>query len=162
MPTRQVTEEPLAPELEAVATAAADELHVLMDENSETAQVPHSAVPDAASAAIAAGMPLAAIADAERLGQARARRELGSDVLRRVERAARRKRETDDQSTQSSEPAGSASPIARSPPPHRLRTAPYARSSPEATARRATIRATQSRRSATHGNPLIRNAADRP
>ena len=95
MPARHHTEEPLLPELEAIAAAAADELRVLMDESPEGEQAPRSAVPDAASAAIAAGMPLAAVADAERVGQTRARCELGSDVLRRVERAARRKREAD-------------------------------------------------------------------
>ena len=51
--------------------------------------------PADASAAIAARVPLAAIADGERTGQARARQELGSEMLRRVERAARRRREVE-------------------------------------------------------------------
>lgn len=38
---------------------------------------------------------MGAIADAERIGQARAREELGREVLRGVERAARRKREVE-------------------------------------------------------------------
>jgi len=97
MPTRLLTEEPLAPELEAIAVAAAEELCRLMDENHEGEQGPSSSLCRAASAAIAAGVPLAAIAHAERVGQTRARHELGSDVLRRVERAARRKREADDE-----------------------------------------------------------------
>ena len=50
---------------------------------------------EAASRAIAAGLSLAAIADAEQIGQRRAREELGPEVLRRVERAARRKREAE-------------------------------------------------------------------
>lgn len=68
-----------------------------MDEDREREHGPGSSVPAAAKAAIAAGMPLAAIADAERVGQIRARRELSHDVLRRVERAAGRKREADDE-----------------------------------------------------------------
>jgi hypothetical protein len=52
-------------------------------------------VGEAASRAIAAGLLLAAIADAEQIGQRRAREELGPDLLRRVERAARRKREAE-------------------------------------------------------------------
>lgn len=97
MSTRHVTEEPVVPELEAIAAAAADELRALMDEARDGGQARCSGVPAAAGAAIAAGMPLAAVAHAERVGQTRARRELGSDVLRRVERAARRKREADDE-----------------------------------------------------------------
>jgi hypothetical protein len=97
MSARHVIEKPLAPELEAIAAAACDDLRALLDENREDDTARCSAVPGAAGAAIAAGMSLAAIADAERVGHARARRELGSDVLRRVERAARRKREVDDE-----------------------------------------------------------------
>jgi hypothetical protein len=97
MSAHRATEEPLAPELEAIAAAASDELRALLDENSQGDQGRCSGVPGAASAAIAAGASLAAIADAERVGHTRARRELGSDVLRRVERSARRKREVDDE-----------------------------------------------------------------
>src|SRR5437763_991124 len=60
MPTRQNTEQPLSPELEAIAAAA-----------------------------------LSAIAEAERIGEERARNELRTDILRKVERAAKRKREVD-------------------------------------------------------------------
>lgn len=97
MPVRHVTDEPLLPELESIAAAAADELRAIMDEDHEGEQPGPPGVPAAASAAIAAGIPLAAVAEAERVGQTRARRELGSDVLRRIERAARRKREADDE-----------------------------------------------------------------
>jgi hypothetical protein len=52
-------------------------------------------VGEAASRAVAAGLLLSTIADAEQTGQRRAREELGPDLLRRVERAARRKREAE-------------------------------------------------------------------
>jgi hypothetical protein len=52
-------------------------------------------VAEAASAAIGAGAALGAIADAERVGQARARGELGPDALKRIARASRRRREAD-------------------------------------------------------------------
>jgi DNA-directed RNA polymerase specialized sigma24 family protein len=52
-------------------------------------------VADAASAAIQAGAALSAIADAEQVGEERARNELRADILRRVERAAKRKREAE-------------------------------------------------------------------
>ena len=51
-------------------------------------------------------MSLASIADAERIGQWRAREELGGEVLRRVERAARRKREAEDEYEQAVVRAG--------------------------------------------------------
>ena len=68
------TEDVLAPELEAIAVAAADRLHgeVTGTDHDGERQL-HSAVAHAASAAIGAGLPLAAIADAERTGQQRAR-----------------------------------------------------------------------------------------
>jgi hypothetical protein len=43
MPARHLTEEPLLPELEAIAAAAADELRVLMDESREGEQAPRTA-----------------------------------------------------------------------------------------------------------------------
>jgi hypothetical protein len=49
----------------------------------------------AASRAIASGLSLASIADAERLGHRRARGELGRELLRRVERAAGRRRDAE-------------------------------------------------------------------
>ena len=52
-------------------------------------------VGEAASRAIAAGLLLSSIADAEQIGQRRAREVLGPDLLRRVERAGRRKREAE-------------------------------------------------------------------
>ena len=88
-------EDVLAAELEAIAAAAANRLR---DEVTGTGQDDpelHRALAQAASAAIAAGLPLGAIADAERTGQQRAREELRPDVLRQITRAARRKRETE-------------------------------------------------------------------
>jgi len=89
------TEDVLAPELEAIAVAAADRLHHEVTGTDHDERQPDHAVAQAASAAIAAGLPLAAIADTERTGQQRARDELRPDVLRQIARAARRKRETE-------------------------------------------------------------------
>ena len=89
------TEDVLTAELEAIAAAAA---HRLRDEVTGTGQDEpelRHALGQAASAAIAAGLPLSAIADAERTGQQRAREELRPDILRQIARAARRKRETE-------------------------------------------------------------------
>ena len=93
----QNTDAELAPELEAIATAAAE---------------PHGRTPTAirsvrrrscSEASVRQqpgrspqGVSLAAIADAERLGQQRARDQLGREVLRTVERAAQRKREDEN------------------------------------------------------------------
>ena len=64
-----------------------------MCESTDTALELRQAFVQAASAALAAGLPLGAVADAEQIGRARSRRELGSELLRRVERTARRHRE---------------------------------------------------------------------
>ncbi len=97
MTSRRKTDGELAPALEAIATAAADRLRAQTDGDTQRAQEPSQRLAEAASRAIEAGLPLSAIADAEQTGQTRARDELGPDVLRRVERAARRKREADDE-----------------------------------------------------------------
>jgi hypothetical protein len=83
----------LSPELEAIAAAAADRLRAQVDENEPDAAQAQQAVITAASAAITAGVSLGEIARAEQAGQDRARDELGKDLLRTVERAARRRRE---------------------------------------------------------------------
>jgi hypothetical protein len=85
----------LAPELEAVAAAAADRLSAETDSNTNGQHELEQPVARAATAAITAGLSLAAIADAERIGQARAREQLRPEALRRVERAARRRRDAD-------------------------------------------------------------------
>ena len=61
---------------------------------------------EAASAAITAGAALGAIAEAERTGELRARRALGSDVLKHVARTAKRKREADSEYEQAVRRAG--------------------------------------------------------
>jgi DNA-binding NarL/FixJ family response regulator len=63
-------------------------------------------VAEAASAGITAGAALAAIADAEREGELRARRQLSGDVLRQLTRAAKRKREADREYEQAIARAG--------------------------------------------------------
>ena len=85
--------ESLSPELEAIVTAAAQRLRAQVDANEPQAAEAQQAVIAAASGAITAGVSLGEIAAAEQAGQARAREELGKDLLRTVERAARRRRE---------------------------------------------------------------------
>jgi hypothetical protein len=97
MPLGQKTDGALAPELEAIATAAAERLRAQTDGDAQREDELRRSVGEAASAAIAADLPLGAIAEAERAGETRARGELGTDVLRRVERAARRKHEADSE-----------------------------------------------------------------
>ena len=63
-------------------------------------------VAEAAGAAIAARAALSAIAEAERAGKLRARGDLGADVLRQVARAAKRKRDADDEYEQAIRRAG--------------------------------------------------------
>lgn len=89
------TDVELSEELEAVATAAADRLRTLTTGDLGREADLQRRVGEAASRAIVAGLPLASIADAEQIGHRWARQELGGDVLRRVERAARRKREAE-------------------------------------------------------------------
>jgi hypothetical protein len=60
---------------------------------------------EAVGRAIAAGVSLSAIADAERIGQSHVREELGKDVLRGVERAARRRRDAEHECDQAVERA---------------------------------------------------------
>jgi hypothetical protein len=66
MPLRHTTEDPLAPELEAIATAAADRLRAQADSNGRDDGGLQLRVADAA---ITAGLPLGAIADAEQVGR---------------------------------------------------------------------------------------------
>jgi DNA-binding NarL/FixJ family response regulator len=89
------TDDVLAAELVAIAAAAANRLRGEVTGTGQDDPELHRALAKAASAAITAGLPLGAIADAERTGQQRAREELRPDVLRQIARAARRKRETE-------------------------------------------------------------------
>jgi DNA-directed RNA polymerase specialized sigma24 family protein len=95
MPSRQKTEQAMSPELDAIATAAANPLRAQCGDDPATVDEHAQRVADAASTAIRAGAALSAIANAERVGEQRARDELRTDILRRVERAAKRKREVD-------------------------------------------------------------------
>ena len=95
MSASQATEKRLAPELEAIATAAANHVRAQLDGDDHARDELRQEVAHAASAAIATGTSLAAIADAEGTGQQRARDELAPDLLRRVSRAAERKRQAE-------------------------------------------------------------------
>jgi len=95
MSLRQKTNVELARELEAIATAAAERVRAQTDGDEQREAQLHRDVGEAASRAIGAGVSLGAIADAERIGQGRAREELGREVLRGVERAARPQREVE-------------------------------------------------------------------
>lgn len=91
----QKTDVELPEALEQIAGAAADRLRALSGGDAERDADSQRRVGEAASRAIAAGQSLAASARAEQIGQRRAREELGPEVLRRVERAARRRREAE-------------------------------------------------------------------
>ena len=95
MTTDRTDDAALSPELEAIAAAARDRLHAQTGQDLSAIDQAARRVAEAASAAIAAGGRLSAIADAERDGELRARQELSGDVLRHVTRAAKRKRDTD-------------------------------------------------------------------
>lgn len=96
----------LAGELEAIARAAADRLRAHTDGDPGHAVELGRTVGEAAGRVIVAGLSLAEIADAERIGQRRTRDQLDAEVLRRVERAARRKREAEGEHEQAVERAG--------------------------------------------------------
>jgi hypothetical protein len=89
------SEQPLAPELDAVAAAAEQQLRTLAGENPLDADPLAQALADAATAAIASGHPIATVAGAEQRGQHHARTALSRELLARVERAARRRREAE-------------------------------------------------------------------
>ena len=88
-------EPPSAPELDAVAAAAEQQLRALASEDPLDAGPLAEALADAATAAIASGQPIADIARAEQRGQQQARATLSRDLLARVERAARRRRDAE-------------------------------------------------------------------
>ena len=125
------TEVKLAPELEAIATAACEQLCAKTDGDPQPEERLQRGVGDAAGRAIAAGLSLSAIADAERIGHARAREQLGTEVLRAAERAAQRKREAESTYEQAvGRAARLVSCSATSPRRPVSRTAPSGRSSP--------------------------------
>ena len=146
----QSNDAPLAPELEAIATAAADVLRAQADEAATDTTEMQARVREAASAAITAGAELDAIADAQRIGRDRARQQLGKDVLRAVARAAKNKREADTAYEQAIQRAG------RLGLSHREIAA-------EAQVSHGTIRAILARRATRDsdaGTPLVNGATD--
>jgi len=68
MPLRQQTDVELVPELEAIATAAAERRRAWADRDEPRAAQLQERVGEAANRAIGAGVSLGAIADAERIG----------------------------------------------------------------------------------------------
>ena len=106
MTSTQVGNGVLSPELEAIAAAAHDRLRAEGSDDLPAAGEAQRRVAEAASAAIAAGAALSAIAEAERTGELRARGALGAEVLRQVARAAKRKRDADSEYEQAIKRAG--------------------------------------------------------
>jgi DNA-binding CsgD family transcriptional regulator len=106
MTTDRTADGALSPELEAIAGAAHDRLHAQAGEDLSAIEEAGRRVAEAASAAIAAGARLSAIADAERDGELRARQELSAGVLRHVTRAGKRKHEADTEYEQAITRAG--------------------------------------------------------
>ena len=96
MVSRHNSEAVLSPELDAIAAAAADLLRAQAGDGAGDTGALEQRVREAASAAIMAGADLDAIADAQRVGQNRARQDLSKDVLRSVARAAKSKRDADN------------------------------------------------------------------
>jgi hypothetical protein len=82
--------------LEEVARGAGDELRGRAGQDASAEQEARQRKVDAASRAMRAGHDFTAIAHAEKVGRDDARRTVGSDLLKRVEKAARRRREADD------------------------------------------------------------------
>jgi hypothetical protein len=106
MAVRPRTDVELSGELEQIATAAAERLQAVSACDVERGAEWQRRVGEAASRAIAVGLSLAAIADAEQVGQGRSRAKLGPELLRRVDRAARRKREAEHEYEQAIVRAG--------------------------------------------------------
>ena len=106
MTTDRTADGALSPELEAIAAAAHDRLKAQAGQDLSAIEEAGRRVAEAASAAIAAGARLSAIADAERDGEQRARQELSADVLRQVTRAAKRKHDADSEYAQAIGRAG--------------------------------------------------------
>jgi hypothetical protein len=96
----------LSRELEEIPTGATERLQAMSVGDVERDPELQRRVGESASRAIAAGLSLAAIADAEQIGQGRARVQLGPELLRKVERAARRKREAEHEFEQAVVRAG--------------------------------------------------------
>lgn len=106
MPIRHSAPLTLSPELELIATAAPDRLRADTGGDRATGAEARRRLVDAASQALAGGVPLGKVAAAERVGRDRMRQEPADELLRRVDRAATQTR---------SRPRARPRP---SPPPH--------------------------------------------
>lgn len=84
-----------AAELEAVSVAAYERAAATVEDHAQEIAAATAGFAQAAGAALLAGATVADIADAERSGMARAKAELGKDLLRAVSQAARRRREVE-------------------------------------------------------------------
>ena len=95
-PSEESTERRLeAPELVAVAEAAAARLRTDVEEDSDATRAAAETLVHAATSAMGAGHSLTEIAAAEARGQDDVRRELRGDALRRVERSGRHARDAE-------------------------------------------------------------------
>jgi len=88
-------DDPPAAELEAVAAAAGDRVRAIAGQEPADLDALQERLVAAATSALGAGQPIAAIAAAEERGTEHARKEVGGELLRRVVRARKRKREAD-------------------------------------------------------------------
>jgi DNA-binding NarL/FixJ family response regulator len=86
---------PASAELEAVAAAAGDRVRSMAGQEPADLDALQARLVAAATSALGAGQSIAAIAAAEEHGTQRARGEVGGELLRRVARAHKRKREAD-------------------------------------------------------------------
>ena len=85
----------LADSLQDVARAAGDELQAMSAHDNTALGTARGEKQEAASRAMSEGHDFASIAAAEKLGRDDARRRLGGDLLKRVTKAAQRRRDAD-------------------------------------------------------------------
>lgn len=95
MTTTQSIDKQATPELEAIATAAADVVRADAAQDADARGGAEARMAEAIAAAAMARTDFEAIAQAGRQGRARARGELGTEVARRIKRAAQRRREVE-------------------------------------------------------------------
>ncbi len=81
--------------LQEVARSSGDEVRAQADNNDEAARDARRSKTEAAARAMDSGCDFAQLAEAERLGRSEAIESLRGDLLKRVERAAKRRSETD-------------------------------------------------------------------
>ena len=154
MPSRQIADQPLSPELDAIATAAAaDRLRAQCGNNSATVAEHAERVADAASAAIRAGAALSAIADAP----VRRRRTRPHRPARRHPSPRRARRQTQARGPHRLRPGDRARRATRAlPPRHRHRRPGHPRHHPRPPSpRRDERRDRPGLPRATAGNPTV-------